>query len=280
MKTMKKLFIAGLIITIMSSCATIVYPGLWPSKPVKADGNSNEWSIPLRFYDQDSKLCYSVTNDSANLYLCIRAADEQIQMKILRAGMQLWIDTTGKNKQQVGILFPFTSTGRNAPPEIIPNQKPGVNAMREELIGKYNEMQLKGFKPPIGGLTPLKNDYDISVGINRDSTNLMIYEAVIPFKTFYKQTLSASDSTKIFGITIIVNALQMSGSKPDGDMPSGGEFGGGRDMQGGGGPPNGMKGGGGPPNGMQGGGGPPMQGSSGSSLTQANTIKMRINIKM
>jgi hypothetical protein len=266
---MKKQFIAGLIITFMTSCSTTVYQNLWQSKPIEADGNSNEWSMPLRFYDKNSKLCYTVTNDSVNLYLCIRATDEQIQMKILRAGMQLWIDTTGKNKQQVGILFPYTSIGRNAPPptEIMQGQKPGINAMMKKFISKYNEMQLIGFKPPIAGLIPLKNDYGISVGINMDSTNLLVFEAVVPFKTFYKQTLSASDSTKIFGITIIINAMQMpqmSRNTTSGDMQSGGN----------------MKGGGGPPNGMQGGGGPPMQGSSDSPLTQVNTIKIKFKMKI
>lgn len=272
MKTIKKQFIVGLIITFMSSCSTTVYQNLWQSKPVTADGNPVEWPIPLRFYDKNSKLCYSITNDSANLYLCIRVTDEQMQMKILQAGMQLWIDTIGNNKQQVGILFPLTSTERNIPmpTELMKDQKTDVNVMMKEFIDKYNEMQLIGFKPPIGGLVPLKNDYNISIGINSDSANLMVYEAVIPYKTFYKQTLSASDSTKIFGITIIVNALQMpkmSGSVPDGDMQRDGNFGGG-----------GMPEGGGQPNGMQRGGGPPMQGSSGSPLTQVNKIKMKIQL--
>lgn len=264
---MKKQFIAGLIIIFMSSCSTTVYQSAWQSVLVSADGNSREWSIPLRFYDKDSKLCYTVSNDSVNLYLCIWAIDEQMQMKILRAGMQLWIDTTGKNKQQVGILFPTTSPGRNVSPpaKIMQDKRPDVNAMMLEFRSKYNEMQLVGFKPPIGGFIPLKNDFNISVGINRDSTNLMVYEAIIPYKTFYKQTLSASDSTKIFGITIIVKALQMpkmSGGAPGGDMQRGGNFGGGS-----------------PPSGMQGGGGPPMRGSSGSTLTEVNTIKMKIKMK-
>lgn len=46
---MKKQFIAGLIITFMSSCSTTVYQSLWQSKSIEADGNLNEWSLPLRF---------------------------------------------------------------------------------------------------------------------------------------------------------------------------------------------------------------------------------------
>jgi len=45
MKTIEKQFIAGLVITFMSSCSTTVYQSLRQTKPVMADGNSDEWSI-------------------------------------------------------------------------------------------------------------------------------------------------------------------------------------------------------------------------------------------
>src|SRR5438876_522138 len=108
-KTLLPLF----LLALLSSCSKTIYDNVWQSKPVTVDGNSKEWEIPLRFYDSKSKLQYIVTNDSSNMYVCIRVTDERLQAKIMNAGMSVWIDTTGKNKQQVGITFPLGSSERS-----------------------------------------------------------------------------------------------------------------------------------------------------------------------
>jgi len=45
-------------------------------------------------------------------------------------------------------------------------------------------MELTGFKSPIGGITALVNNYGIKIGMNWDSSDILIYEAIIPFKHF------------------------------------------------------------------------------------------------
>jgi hypothetical protein len=276
------------------SCKAPLYQTKWQDHEVVADGNPQEWKIPLRFYDSKSKLSYAVTNDLDNLYICIRITDDASQVKVMRAGMQIWIDTSGSNKQATGILFPKHITQQSEPdpqsPETKGKRTPGshqmnMKSLRAGFQREYKEMQLTGFKAPIRGALPLQNDFGINLGINwdanrYDSSFIMIYEAVIPFKTFYKNKLTASDSLKNFGISIIVSQLPHPPSKGGGGSRGGGSMGGGGmggGMRGGGMGGGGMGGGGG----RRGGGG----GSRGAQevsnpLYETNTVKMRMRLSL
>jgi hypothetical protein len=183
--------------------------------------------------------------------------------------LQIWIDTTGKNEHKVGILFPMasvkqrfdqTTTSPKEPnteegtEERKPRKKQDINVLRSGFLKGYKEMQLSGFKPPINGMNPINSTYGIVVNVNWDTLGIMTYEAVIPFKTFYKDEIPLSDSLKLMGVSIVLNALP---------SPSGSEHGGGGGEPGRGGS-NGMGGGGMGAGGMAGGmGGAGMRGGGG-----------------
>ena len=80
------LYLIFIITVFLFSCSKPVTGILWQYKPVKADGVLSEWQVPLRYFDDKSKLQYTITNDSVNLYVCIRATDEESQLKIVRSG--------------------------------------------------------------------------------------------------------------------------------------------------------------------------------------------------
>lgn len=207
-----------LFTTLLFSCSKPITGILWQYKPVKADGILKEWEIPLRYFDEKSKLQYTITNDSAKLYVAIRATDELSQMKIIRAGMQFWIDSTGKKKQGTGLLFPLASNansglgtdftqGDSIKPKMHQFRKPDVKMLKARFEKELQQMQLLGYKAPVGGTTLLKNDYGIAANLDWDSTGNMNYEAIIPFKTFYKNYLALADSQKVFTVTIVVPGL-------------------------------------------------------------------------
>ena len=134
MKQKHKKLIIGLIIMLFNSCSSQqpVYKSLWQVKDFTSADNK-ELQEPLRFYDKKSKLQYSITNDNKNMYICIKATDEQSQMKIIHAGMQINIDTTGKGGQQIGISFPIA---RKEKPKMPANMKQG-----QEKNNKNNLMK-------------------------------------------------------------------------------------------------------------------------------------------
>ena len=155
---------------------------------------------PLKYYDPKSKLQYNFTNDNENFYVIVRATEQQTQLKILRAGMQVWLDTTGKKKQQVGILFPLcserTDSGNPHHSRVNPVTKPDIANLMKQNIMELNQMSLTGFKSPMNGFIPVNNEYGIYANISLDSAKIMTYKLAIPFKTFLKKSLYPKDSLK------------------------------------------------------------------------------------
>ena len=208
MKAPYRLILSCFIIGLIASCSPPAYKNTWQSKAVVVDGKSKEWTIPLRFYDNKSKLQYSFSNDMENLYFCIRATNEPEITKILHAGMQILIETKERNKQQALIKFPLANrmkfdfsqeTGRSTKKEL--------GFTRKKMVAAINEMELSGFKPPTGGLMTTNNSFGIVLQLGLDTLNDLIYEGIIPFKTFYKDKLTPSDSSVSFNITMLINAM-------------------------------------------------------------------------
>jgi hypothetical protein len=197
------------LLLLICSCSQPVYTSLWQTAQVKADGNPTEWSKPLKHYDATTKLQFTFSNDLQNMYVCIRATDETAQQKILKGGLELWIDTTGNTKERIGIKFPLPEAeaksaqrNENRQEEISRDTR-----SKKKFRSDKTEMELVGFKGAAGGVMPIKNIYGIATNINMDSLDILTYEAIIPFKTFFKDSLSARDSLKVIGLKIVLNGV-------------------------------------------------------------------------
>ena len=274
---------------LISSCSQPpLYQSLWQGTPVTVDGDASEWQRPLAYYDADSKLSFTVSNDSTKLYLIVEAYDEAAQMKIVREGLQIWIDTSGGKGKDIGILYPVAAMSGNAP-KGTDNQSSGagtgnygsqpdydrIAAMHRNFLKSPGQIELKGFKPPIGGVLPLQNAFGIQTRINWDTiNNILNWEAAIPMETFYRHALNHSDSLKTFGITFSVNGIDHSSHKKSADDNAGGYTPSGGSGMGAGGMPGGGMGGRGGGGGRHGGAGS----STNSSITQSNTFVLRFRL--
>ncbi len=231
----KKLFAIisiGIIFFISACSPKAMYQTSWQSTPVVADGNPSEWRIPLRFYDSDTKLNYTLSNDDEKIYLCVRIVDELSQAKIMRSGLNIWFDTLAKKNKQCGILFPVPDKGGDEYQTDVASSsgsnrgggKKGrdVDAIKNKFLRQANQMQLVGFKKSIPDYLAPENEYGINVSINWDVNNIMIYEAVIPFKTFYKTALVAQDSLRNFDFSMTIHGFPAPEKKDDGNSGSSG----------------------------------------------------------
>jgi hypothetical protein len=264
---MKKIVSVFFVICFLISCTNKIYnSSSWQSKKITVDGKIPEWSNPLRFYDQETGINYSISNDRYNLYFCCSISNEFLQTKILRSGLEFGIDTLGKKSFPVGIKYPVGNipdlepkTNINTQTNAGTNERPNRSAYKLKLLAEATEMQLVGFKPRLGKIISLSspNNTGISAAINIDEKGSMNIEAVIPFSTFYKNELTPSDSNTIFNFRIKVNPVSTTNNSPNrnGGMSGGGMRGGmgGGGMRGGG-MGGGMRGGGMGGGGMRGGG--------------------------
>jgi len=263
---------AALFLVFLAACSSpLIYSGIWQDKPVTVDGKATEWKIPLDYYDDKTKLNFSITNDMSNIYFCIRATEDITQKGIIRNGLQIWIDTAGGKKGQVGMQFPViqrtdksSGTRHSEPQEPTSDETPVAYSLKSNYAGKNKQMKLTGFNGNINGLAEVPNIYGINACLNWDTNNIMIYEASIPFNSFYKSRLSLSDSSKVIGISFVVTV-----STPG---YGGGGGGGGGMGGGGGGMGGGMHGGGG------GGGHGGHGGGGGSSESQMLAAHMKIRL--
>jgi hypothetical protein len=81
-------------------------PSGWSGEDkIHVDGSDADWN-DRRFLLEEVPLTVSVVNDSNFLYLCAVTTDRQLQMRILRGGIELWIDPTGGASRFFGVRVP------------------------------------------------------------------------------------------------------------------------------------------------------------------------------
>ena len=292
------LFNAFLLI-FATSCSVTEKISQWQDKTIVPDGIPAEYTIPLNHYDSDTKIQYTLSNDLENLYFCIRATEEEAQIKILQAGVQILIDTTGRGKEFVSIQFPLPhDKSQGPPPNGKPDMKPEPNDSNKPknpapgmnpMFG-LDEMQLDGFKEGINGRISMENPFGIRFAIKVDAYKNMTFEGIVPFKTFFKDKLSVADASGQFVVLININAMEapkmamkdMPAAGDENRLPGGGEGGNrpdGNMRQGGGGMP--------PGNGMPHGGGGMPEGRGGAvdntktyPFETVNTIKIKYKLAL
>ena len=79
----------GCLIVIKINAQDGISEAKWQVTPIVIDGNDNEWSHPFNFYDNQSALIFSISNDSKNLYICFSNNDRMKTGKMMKAGWSL-----------------------------------------------------------------------------------------------------------------------------------------------------------------------------------------------
>ena len=204
-------FISYLVFLIIFSCTPKVYLMLsWQNTPVTVDGNMTEWPNPLRFYDYKSKINYAITNDRDKIYICLKISDEVTQFRVMEGGMVFSFDTCDSKTFPISVIYPQgndklvsdDSKERKRKIETLDIMK-----SKQMFLGLTKDLEVQGFKYPISGNILTNNSYGISAAINFDKSGIMVYEAVIPFSTFFKDAIVPADTNRIFSFKIRINEL-------------------------------------------------------------------------
>lgn len=284
---MKKLIrYTSILLTLFTigSCSSTIYQATWQSKTVVADGSPDEWQLPLRYSDSESGLQYNITNDESHIYICIRATEQPIQMKIMSSGMEIWLDPSGKNKETAGIQFPLPVNhgqkpkSENMPPDMKSGKNPGRMNMAEQFKLEEPQLKLSGFLPEYNGTFKVSNLNGVKAAINWDEQNTMTYELAIPIHSFYTHDIASLNDNPVIGFKINVNAITGMRNSPNGGGKREGPPGGAGQGPGGG-PGGGMGGGpGGEPGDSMGERPHSPDGQPASALSSTTSIKFKVKL--
>lgn len=212
-------------------------PGVWQVSPIEIDGNNKDWPAPYPNYDDKAMLGYAVSNDKENIYITVETGDPATQLKMLKGGLTVWLDRTGGKNENTAINYPLPESVNNkgkAPAKddesasaihLEPSQgQKRLLVLRERVEQKMEEAKefsLQGFKACNEQFSILEKDScGIKVRIALDQDNELVWEAVIPFRSFYsKAEISRVDKGRPLSICI-----ETEGSKrPEGAAGGGGK---------------------------------------------------------
>lgn len=195
--------------------------------------------IPGDWYTTVKKggINYFFSNDNSCLALHMKITESSEQVRILKSGLTLWIDSEGKSRKKTGVRFPigadYVGMGRRA-----------FGAQQPTPLSMANTIQLVGFD--INGSTrfPAESSEGIRGKVYYDNDGNLIYNLVIPFDSF-AELKNAQSKPLTLGIEIGAPPQMPSGPPqgfPQGGGGGGTPAGGGRPAGGGGGrgmPPSG-----------------------------------------
>ncbi len=172
-------------------------PSRFVATPPVIDGKTTEWTDSLQ-YDANSHLQYQVLNDARTVYVRLKAADMPTQAKMAYLGMVVWLDSTGRNQQQLGVRFPLPadlSTFKAAAERPAGAMGPTAAERQEEhlvrlrsIIAGANQMELlnyRGSKEPV--LTDSEAKLGVKSAIGLDARNNLIYELAVPLRLLYRR---------------------------------------------------------------------------------------------
>lgn len=193
-------------------------PGTWQSQPVVIDGDNRDWPSPYPNYDSKARVAYATSNDWKNLYITMQTGDEMTQMKILKQGMVVSIDTAGKKEGQLNISYPLQNDN-----ETVDITKGAFsNDAQSSFRGKQTEKKLdkltkdanqyttSGFYNCNGGfLVSQAAPCGIKVTIRMDEYKELVWEAVVPLKAIYnRDSITAADAGKPISVCFSVKGFK------------------------------------------------------------------------
>ena len=204
---MKKLFLFFLFVPISTFSFSQETPASsFAKNKIIIDGNPKEWNLPLKHYDNTTRLFFDFENDANNLYLCFQAKDEMNEEKILKAGMKIILSSkiNGKHKSVINYPLPAPKTSENND-EITRDPLATRPDNHATFLAKDTLMEVKGFAMQSGTISS-KDTSGIHAAINWDTSKTLTYEIAIPLKEMFGENYDIKDLSKEISLEVIINA--------------------------------------------------------------------------
>lgn len=168
-------------ILLLSACksSTLIFQNQWSSEKPVIDGVLSEWQTPLEQPSSQTSIRYRCSNDAQYLYLVIHVPDEYTRSLMLMQGATIWLDTTGKRKEKIGIGYPVPLSAAQIA-EVEREAKGDAQLFMKAYANAFQEFDLIGFvEEPVRASNLSSKDLKVAMGF--DDLRAMVMELKIPF---------------------------------------------------------------------------------------------------
>lgn len=189
------LLMVAMSVGLLSACSSsknsqqpdIVQTVKYQKDSLFANGDDADWVKPLPYYDEKTGLSYAVSNDNENLYILATSKNETTIQRVLRGGLTVLINNHGVKEEvgAAGIVFPTGNRVQkgdkmlNDRPELQQNKHVALDAVQDYSLFGFHEI-----KTPANFDYGKKNADGIELGIGLNTTNELVYEAMVPLSAF------------------------------------------------------------------------------------------------
>lgn len=171
------------------------------------DGLVSEWPDSIFQTDKGTNIRYAADNDAKNLYVAMKIQDFPIQMKMMRQGMNFYIDLKGKKKENRGIEFPIK---RESETSGFGNNQQGSfdkKAMRSRFAIFMLTLKAFGFNDSDPVTQALQTEGSVNLAYSWDAEDVMYIEYLIPLNMLGD---AASLNQKTISIGWKINGVDVS----------------------------------------------------------------------
>ncbi len=222
--------------------------GILAPNTIRIDGKNLEWES-FAAENKRTNLWYTIANDDKNLYLAIKAIDNEAITKIMAGGISFTINTKGKKREQdaLAITYPLIARtngnrgnmGQNRQragqerQEQSQKERDSINlAQRKIQLAGVKEIKVLGFKQFADTLISIYNEHGIKAVAKMDEQGAYVYEAAIPLSLLEIVAANANEiayQIKLNGLPNTGNFAMRANAAPafGGGNARGGNFGGG-----------------------------------------------------
>lgn len=157
------LILLGMILPLLSiiSCKEAPLKSEWRTARIASDNPDTAWAYTSTYAWEDQNIMLGLQNNSDRLIVLLRARDRATQATIMRAGLTVWFDPTGKKDTTFGINYPIgrhDTTGNQTTPAR-PEERRAAFGPQTAPMPDTMEIIKEGKRLKV----PIENDLGISI---------------------------------------------------------------------------------------------------------------------
>ena len=175
----------------------------------KGSSKSGKWHNSDKTESSDftplkkSGVSYILTNDNDNIYVDLKIDDSEVQNKILRGGLIIWINMDGNTLKKMGVRYPIGSEKQSAHNKTMQIENPvNQNVSQGNPLSMANTIELIGFFNETERHFPAENHDNFRASVRFDEVGALKYKMIMPIAKLPVRNTKEKNGTVPFTLGI------------------------------------------------------------------------------